>query len=526
MRNRSSKPSSKDFEMAEPSTTHNAPPDEARRHLRGSTMLLAGRVISLAINFTTQILIVRSLSKADFGAFGFALSIVTFWTALSVMGLDTTIRHFASLYETQGSHRKLAGTIVLVFCCILSLSLGITGSLFAVYTFYPDLLASGTLVQGLFLYLLLLTPIEALDCFLVSLLASFARPKAIFIRSHLLGPGIRFISVACVIFTGGSIYMLAMAYVFGALVGLATCALMLRQILWRRRILQQIFARDWEIPLQEVLSFSVPQISFVLSFQLRMILPIFLLERFLSEVSVAEFRAVLPLARLNDAVMSTFALLFVPAAARMFANQREREIEQLYTQTTAWITLLSFPVFAVCFAFPESVTVFLYGNQYASSSGVLAALALGCFMNAMMGFNAHTLRGGGHFRFVVFSDLITISCALALQWLLIPRWGAFGAATATCVVLAIQNVINQIGLIKLVKINPFRGACVTCYVSVALGTFALVQLQQFYSPPLHIALICTTAIFVLVFLVNRHQLNVAQTLPELMRVPVLRWMIG
>ena len=79
--------------MAEPSTTHAAPTDEARRHLRGSTILLGGRLISLAINFSAQLLLVRALSKADFGAFGFALSIVTFWTAISVMGLDTTARH-------------------------------------------------------------------------------------------------------------------------------------------------------------------------------------------------------------------------------------------------------------------------------------------------------------------------------------------------------------------------------------------------------------------------------------------------
>ncbi|MAR10264.1 MAG: hypothetical protein CL681_09850 [Blastopirellula sp.] len=512
--------------MAEPSTTHAAPTDEARRHLRGSTILLGGRLISLAINFSAQLLLVRALSKADFGAFGFALSIVTFWTAISVMGLDTTARHFASLYEASGSYRKQAGAMLVLFSCIVLFASVITGTLFGVYAFWPDAIASSTQAQHLVLYLLLLTPLEAVDCFLVSLLAAFAHPRTIFIRSYLLGPGLKLLAVLGVLLVNGSPSMLATAYVAGSILGLAICSAILFRVLKCHGILNRLLTRDWEVPLREVCSYSLPQVSFVLSFQLRTILPIFLLERFLSEVSVAEFRAVLPLANLNHAVMATFGLLFVPAAARMFASQRQQDVEQLYIQTASWVTLLSFPIFAVCFAFPESATVFLFGKQYASSSPILAALAMGSFINALMGFNAQTLRGGGHARFVVISDLITIACAVGLQLYLIPRHGAFGAALATCAVLLVQNVINQIGLIRLVKIHPFRAASMTCYLSVALGTFALLQLQRGFSPPLYVALLCTAAVFLLVFFVNRHQLNVSQTLPELMRVPVLRWMIG
>lgn len=512
--------------MAEPTATHAAPPDEARRHLRGSTILLAGRVISLSINFATQILLVRSLSKGDFGAFGFALSVITFWTALAVLGLDTTVRHFASLYEAQRRHRHLVGAILLLFCCILSLAVTISAILLGVALLGPEMIASSPLAQQLCLYLLLLIPVEAIDCFFVSLLAAFARPRDIFIRSHLLGPGIKLFSVVSVLWVNGSPSMLATAYVLGSVIGLGICMVMLVQTLRQRGVLQQMLAREWEFPIRELVDFSLPQVSFVLSFQIRTILPIFLLERLLTDVSVAEFRAVLPLARLNNAVMATFALLFVPAAARMFANHRHREMEQLYIQTTTWITLLSFPIFAVSFAFPESATVFLFGQQYSSSSSVLAALAIGCFINAVMGFNAHTLRGAGHFRFVVFSDLVTIACAIMLQLFFIPRLGAFGAAVATCIVLAIQNIVNQLGLLKLVRINPFQKVSLSCYLSVAVGTIALVQLQRSFSPPFYVALLCTTAVFLLVFFVNRRRLNVSQTLPELMRIPVLRWMIG
>ena len=40
-----------------------------RQQIRGSSLLLTGRLLSLAVNFATQVLIVRYLSKTDFGAF-------------------------------------------------------------------------------------------------------------------------------------------------------------------------------------------------------------------------------------------------------------------------------------------------------------------------------------------------------------------------------------------------------------------------------------------------------------------------
>jgi len=68
--------------------------EATRRQIRGSSLLLGGRMLSLAVNFATQVLIVRYLSKADFGAFAYGLSIVSLGEALAVLGLDKAIARF------------------------------------------------------------------------------------------------------------------------------------------------------------------------------------------------------------------------------------------------------------------------------------------------------------------------------------------------------------------------------------------------------------------------------------------------
>ena len=57
-----------------------------KKHIRGSTLLLAGRGIGIALNFAVQVLIVRHLAKADYGAFAYAMSLMLFGSHVELLG--------------------------------------------------------------------------------------------------------------------------------------------------------------------------------------------------------------------------------------------------------------------------------------------------------------------------------------------------------------------------------------------------------------------------------------------------------
>ncbi|MEK7730205.1 MAG: hypothetical protein AAB354_17485, partial [candidate division KSB1 bacterium] len=65
--------------------------DPTRKQLRGSSLLLGGRMLSVGINFAAQVLLVRHLSTTDFGAWAYALSVVAFCQGFAVLGLDRAI---------------------------------------------------------------------------------------------------------------------------------------------------------------------------------------------------------------------------------------------------------------------------------------------------------------------------------------------------------------------------------------------------------------------------------------------------
>src|ERR671922_2959135 len=84
-----------------------------KKNLRGSTFLLAGRVIGMVANFAIQVLIVRYLSKSDYGAFAYALSVISLGSSLTVFGLEKTITRFVPIYQERGEYHKLFGTLIL-----------------------------------------------------------------------------------------------------------------------------------------------------------------------------------------------------------------------------------------------------------------------------------------------------------------------------------------------------------------------------------------------------------------------------
>ena len=230
----------------------------------------------------------------------------------------------------------------------------------------------------------------------------------------------------------------------------------------------------------------------------------------------------MPIARLNLVVIQSFAFLFMPMAARMFANKDEDGINHLYWQSAIWITVISLPLFLATFSLAQPLTLLLFGERYAQSALVMALLAFGYFFNAALGFNSNTLRVYGKVRYIITIDFLAVVISLVLSFVLIPRYGAVGAAVGACGTLVAHNILNHIGLKFATKINLFQWRYLKVYAGVVLGTLGLVLFQRLASPPIYISLVLVGLISLVVLFISRNVLNIEQTFPELLRFRLVR----
>ena len=114
--------------------------------------------------------------------------------------------------------------------------------------------------------------------------------------------------------------------------------------------------RTLDIPVRELLLFTIPLLTTDLVYIVMNTSDAILLGWFRGAEDVAAFRVVIPAAGLNQLVFSSFTLLFVPAAARLFARNDREGVRDLYWQTAIWMAVFTFPLFALTFSLAGDVT--------------------------------------------------------------------------------------------------------------------------------------------------------------------------
>lgn len=500
--------------------------DLTRGHLRGSSLLLAGRLLSTGLNFVTQVVTVAFLAKAEYGAYAYALSILFMAQTLATAGLNRAIARFLPIYEERADDRRLFGTLIFALGSVLALGLGIILLAYGLEGWLGRTWVRDPRALALILILIVAAPAEALDALLERLFAIFVGPRAIFFRRHVLEPGLKLAVVLGVIYLHGDALLLARGYVVVTGLAVAGYAVALARALWRRGLLQRCDLRAVRVPSWEILSFTLPLLTTDTLHIVRGVLDAVLLEHFRGTAEVAAFRAVQPTARLNQIVYTTFSMLFIPAAARFFARGDGAGMSRHYWQSTVWIAVLSFPIFAVTFSLSQPVTALLYGTRYESSASILALLSFGYYFNAVLGFNVYTLRVYGAVRRLVLCDLVAAGLNVGLNLLLIPRHGAAGAAVSAMVSLVAYNVLLQAGLWSGTGVRGFESQYARVYLSIAAASLGLLLAQWAFAPPAPIGLFLAGVVSLIVLRNSRAVLAVENTFPEIGRFPLARRLLG
>ncbi len=497
-----------------------------RRHLRGSSLLLAGRLASLAFTVATQVIIVRTLTKSDFGGFALALTIASASRLLLSLGQGKTLSRFLAIHVEQKDWGRLYGSVLIAVSTVLATGGLLIGALFALRGQLVGFVVDSNEAATVLLIVVLLAPMEALDQIFVSIFAVLTKPRSIFFRKYIVTPALRLTVVLTVAVLDGSVTALAIGYVSAQVLGLVLYVVMLRTVLSEQGLLSELRWKRLRWPVRSVLTFAVPMLSTELVYLSMNTGSVLLLSHFWGAVEVADLRAVIPAVTLNKIVYSTFITLYLPMASRLFARGDHDRLRADYWRTAAFLAVASFPLYAMTGPFAPATTVFLFGERYEGSAVILAILSTGYYLNSALGFNMVTLQAYGRVRFLLVVNLTCAIGNLALTLLLVPRFGAFGVAIAGCATLIVQNLSNQLGLRRTLQTALVDRGYVRTYVSLTVAISALFIVRLLIHPGLLPSLMLTALVSVALLAVNRSSLALGESFPELRRVPGLRWFVS
>jgi len=484
------------------------------RQVRGSTLLMFGRGIAIGVNLLVQVLTVRYLSRDDYGAFAFALAAVSLLSTLIGVGLHRAALRLVPIYHERDDREAILGTVVLMIGTVFTLGLAFAMLLFALKGLIGRTLVTNPLSLSLLLALILVAPIDAFHSLAESIFSIFSKPRMIFLRRHVAGPGLRLLAVVTAILVRGDVKLLAAAYVVGSCLGLGLASGLLWRLLREQRLFTGTPLRSLHMPVREVFSVSVPLFLSALVFESRSSIVVLFLEYFQSSTNVAEFRAVEPVARLNSVVFESFSLLFMPAAARLLARGQTTKANDLHWLIVTWIVVLSFPVFSLSFAFAQPLTTLLFSERYAESGLVLAVLSLGLFIHSALNVSSLTLKASGRMRVIVLLDAVAILLALILNLVLIPRFAALGAAIAMSATAVLHAGSYHAALSRRHGGTGLPGRFLLISVFVAACTGALAMVQYLWAPPFYVGVLLSLIAWIVILAVSHDMLRVNEIFPE------------
>ena len=482
----------------------------------------------MGTNLGVQVLLVRSLTKGDYGIFAYALSVIATIGTVSTFGLDRGLARFVAMYEERGDTRKVWGTIVLQMTTIVGIGLSTVAVVIGFHGWIGRSVVDNPRLGSLLAVMVLLAPVQAVDNMAGALFSVFAKPKAIFVRRFVLAPVLRLAIVGLLALGNRDIFFLGIGYVVAGIFGLLLYGSLMRRTLRARGLLTPASPGQprFDLPIAEVTAFTLPLLASDAMFVVLNTSDVVILGHTAGSAAVGSYRSVLPIARLNQLVLNSFSMLFAPLMARLWARGDREALGEAYWQTAAWVAVLSFPVLAFSLGLAGPLTTTLFGARYAGSVPYPAHPGAGLLLQRLSGVQRGDPQddragvAGG-----VDRGRAALVFNLAANLLLIPAFGAMGAACGTGASVAFYNLAKQWGLRRGSGVRVFEPRYAPLYATIVLGAAVLLAVDL-TAMSVVVRVLAVAAATALVLWTGRHLLMVGDLFPELRRVPLMGRLLG
>jgi O-antigen/teichoic acid export membrane protein len=135
--------------------------------------------------------------------------------------------------------------------------------------------------------------------------------------------------------------------------------------------------------------------------------------------------------------------------------------------------MVQLPVFLVMMLYPEQILL-VFGQSFTDGATALMILAVSSLVLVGTGMGGIILDMGGHTRLKLLNSVLRLSTFLALDLILIPRWGIVGAALAALAGETLVNLLRLGQVYYLYRLLPYNrsflrmGATALIALAVAL----------------------------------------------------------
>jgi len=424
----------------------------ATKVVKESGISVAGSVFGNALNYVLLLILTRFLAPEEFGLFALAQSAVAVAIIFVLLGTPRALNRFVPYYLAQGSPGKAKAAIVGV--------VGLTSTLALVMAVLVAFLAS-RLAETVFRSPEL-APVLRRMAFSIPLLGlaevvtyAFAGLKELRYRvyTHQIAMPALKTSLALVAFSlGGGLIGWVHAYLAALVLVAALAGGLLVKRLWTRfrgvrtgrPPVREIMSYSWPLTIQNLVLVTASQAS------------ILLLGRYRPASEAGVYRVYVYVLLVIVFLVDSFGQIYKPMASEYIAKRDDVNTRSLYERVGKW-RLLGGSIIAigVMILGGDFIRAFL-PSSYHTAVGALVILAGVRLVVLSLGPQGAALEAFGHTRLCLLNAVAMLAGTAGLGFLLIPRYGVYGAAVAAGSGSLIAGIVGLLEVLKLHGLHPFR----------------------------------------------------------------------
>lgn len=176
----------------------------------------------------------------------------------------------------------------------------------------------------------------------------------------------------------------------------------------------------------------------------------------LSKTASGSYNVAVRITNLTDIPTSAIATTLYPKSAIKISKEGEQSIKYLYEKSVGVILALLLPIVIFIYICAEPVIHVIAGNRYEDSIPLLKITLLTCLLAPYGRQCGSILTSAGKTKFNFFLVIITTILVIIFNFLFIKNFGVVGAAYGTLLATVISFAIAQFYLRKYYKINPLN----------------------------------------------------------------------
>lgn len=453
----------------------------ARKAAFSTFVVFAFSILSAALGYVVRIIMAQGLSTAEYGLFYAIFTMFAFLTIFSNLGLDEALSKMIPDFLVEKDYASIKGLMFIV----LALQLGIFGICAAIIILFAKQLgisyfhSSAAVVPIIILAIAFW--IRPVSTALTNAFRGFQKLQyySIFNVLKLFFVAI-FISFFFVRF-GSSIISPALAYLLAfILIPVLLAPFFLRIFPSFLRTKACITKRL----LKRILSFSIPAIigmvgSSVLIYTDTLILTYF---RTLEEVGL--YQVAYPTANLLLYLPNAICAMILPLSSELWARKEKEKLQLGVNLLYKYGTILMIPLAILVALFSPSILSLLFGEAYVAASTPLVILSLGSIIYAIGLISANILSGIGKPKINSKIVLVAAIVNVALNLVVIPRYGMVGAAITTVIGYVIILVLSLVKIKEHIHVRiPWvlwarYAAAASLFILLILGLKELIPLAD------------------------------------------------